>query len=137
MVKFKLDIAPEYDFDLIGLSCHQPDYKLSWNLNQLLGIELQKKQDASLKVKNKPSSHSYFSFEDEEDFMKLELIKNKGLPKHLIANYQSVDYFLKLNNNSQYNLDDLVRKIRKLDCILTATIIAPEDLKDAENLIFD
>lgn len=135
-MKFKLEVPTELDFDLIGVSCHQQDYKLCWHLNQLLNIALSKEEDVYLNIQNKRSQHSYFTFDDKENFMFIELFKNKGLPQHLIPDYQNVDYFIKFNNNSQYNLDDLVKQIRSLDCILTAVKLDPEDLKYAENLIF-
>ena len=135
-MKFKLDVPPEIDFDLIGVSCHQQDYKLCWHINQLLSIALTKQDDIYLTVQNKRSQHSYFLYDDEENFMTIELFKNKGVPQHLIPDFQNIDYFIKLNNNSQYILDDLVKQIRELDCILTAVKLEPEELKFAENLIF-
>lgn len=135
-MKFKLDVPPEIDFDLIGLSCHQQDYKVCWHVNQLMGITLTKQDDIYLTIQNKKSHHSYFLFDDEENFMTIELFKNKGVPQYLIPDYQNIDYFIKLNNNSQHNLDDLIKRIRELDCILTAVKLEPEELKFAENLIF-
>lgn len=136
MAKYKLDIVPEIDFDLIGISCHQPDYKLCWHLNQKVNFKLEKLNDVSLSIQNKTSRHSYFMFDDVENYMIIELFKNKGNSQILIPDYPSLDYFLKLENNTQYNLDDLIKQIKELDCILTAVKLEPEEMKFVENLIF-
>jgi hypothetical protein len=42
MKKSKLLIDYEFDFELLGLSASAKGYKLAWELNQVLGIQLVK-----------------------------------------------------------------------------------------------
>ena len=44
-MKYYLEDAYEYDFLLIGISCHEKDYRLSWALNQNLSLQLIKEKE--------------------------------------------------------------------------------------------
>ena len=37
-MKYYLDDTYEYDFLLLGISCHERDYRVSWALNQKLTL---------------------------------------------------------------------------------------------------
>ena len=44
-MKYYLEDAYEYDFLLIGISCHEKDYRISWALNQNLSLQLVKDKE--------------------------------------------------------------------------------------------
>ena len=44
-MKLTLEIENEFDFSLLGISCHAKDYRISWALNNSLNIKLKKEDD--------------------------------------------------------------------------------------------
>jgi hypothetical protein len=40
--KHTLSFELEFDFEVIGISCHQKDFKLCWSINETTGWELKK-----------------------------------------------------------------------------------------------
>ncbi len=69
MSKYVLDSDYDYDFSLLALSAHIPDYKISIEINHLLGINLGR--DTPIELSNKsiktPLLFSCFSFQNEEE----------------------------------------------------------------------
>jgi len=51
MKKKRLDIEYTFDFDLYGIISNVKAYKLAWELNNLLGSKLQKKDDYEIQQK--------------------------------------------------------------------------------------
>jgi hypothetical protein len=78
--KYDLTLDDEQPFEVYGISSAFADYRLTWELNQMLGIHLEKEQQSfelylpKLKI-NHP--FSYFTFEDHELLTRFFLIKNK------------------------------------------------------------
>lgn len=52
----------EFEFQLIGISCHEKDYRICWALNQALGVELTKTEtDLELVLKKRKKNFFLFS----------------------------------------------------------------------------
>jgi hypothetical protein len=138
MAKLKLEWEDDYDFDLIGICSSYADYRLCWNINKALSIQLSKGEDYPLK--NKKDGEFFFSFYefvDDFDHSEYYLIKNQSFNyKKLIPEQDKIDYFLILKNNYNKDIDVLVSDLKKIDCILTAFKFEPSSLKSKGNLIF-
>ncbi len=138
MAKLKLEWDDDYDFDLIGICSSYADYRLCWNINKALSIQLSKGEDYPLK--NKKDGEFFFSFYefvDDFDHSEYYLIKNQSFNyKKLIPEQDKIDYFLILKNNYNKDIDVLVTDLKKIDCILTAFKFEPSSLKSKGNLIF-
>ena len=64
MKKSKLVIDYEYNFELIGITTAVRGYKLAWELNQRLAVNLVKQPDLVVGFKNNDEkSFSFYSFE--------------------------------------------------------------------------
>ena len=66
MAKLVLDWKDEQEdsFTLIGISCHQKDYRLCWELNKILELELQKEEDIPGPNEEISFSRYYYNNED-------------------------------------------------------------------------
>jgi len=136
--KYTLSLENEFDFELIGISCHQTDYRVCWALNLELGLNMKKTEEPFMVSGKKglvSSSHSLYEWEDEDNFAAYYLIKNKDNNKLLLPERSQLDYFLVIKGGD-YEIDDLVTRIKEIKGILTAVIIDPYDLKSNEHLIF-
>lgn len=127
----------EYDFQLIGISSHVKDYRLSWELNKKLDIELVKENEVTFS--NKKGDKSVFSmyfFQDDKEERDIRLMSNKFEGRLLIPEKKAADYFLLLYDFTAIEATDILRTIRKINVILTAFEVEVNTLKSKENLLF-
>ena len=140
MTKTKLILDYDYNFLLIGISCHAKDYKLAWALNYQLHVDMERKNDFSIQLKKKaePSIFPYFSFENEEQQLRYVLLGNRGESSYLIPEQKQTDFFLVIDGYYEMvNSDELIQQLKTINIILTAYRIDPDKLKSKQNLIFD
>lgn len=134
MTKHVLDVEFDYDFDLIGISCHLRDYRLCWLLNKSLGIELVRDADGAETPKGR---FALFSGECLETRTIIHLLVNRGQGGWMIPEQRQADYMLLLRDNAKWNTDELVRDLKNKSQILTAFAIDPNGLKSKENLLLN
>jgi len=137
MSKVLLSLEEDYDFTLIGISCHTKDYRLCWEINKSLNIELIRTVDLEIKKKKEINSFSFYEFMDEDNYLEYYLIANLGGGGYLIPEQKKVDFFLLLKGNTSNNLTkDIIAKINSLSLVLTSFNIDPNQLKSKQNLLF-
>ena len=139
MSKTLLDFEYESDFQLIGLSCHQKDYRLAWFINKELGWELRKMNNLEVILK-KGEKESFVrnTFHDKENHLQFDLISNLGSEFYLIPEHRKADYFIRIDgyyDNSE--LSDLISKLRQIEIVNLAFQIDAEALKSKNNLHFE
>lgn len=139
MAKLVLDIEYEYDFLLIGVSCHEKDYRLSWALNNTLNLELSKTNDLQIDSKKHkdPLTYSMFTFDNEQQHRQYYLISNRCLLSPLVPEQKQADFFLMIKG-TLLNDDKttLIKRVKETPTVLTAFEIDPNKLKSKENLLF-
>lgn len=137
MAKTVLLTEFEYDFQLIGISSHAKDYRVSWELNKLFGFELHKKEDILFATKKGGNAiFSMYFYENKEEEQDVRLVANKSNGRHLISESKAVDYFLILYDFNEYESREMLVKIRKINIVLTAFEVDVSTLKSKENLLF-
>lgn len=127
----------EYDFQLIGISTHAKDYRLTWELNKAFGIELNKEEDVL--VAKKKEGHAVFSmyfYQNKEEDKDIRLISNKSNGRLLIPESKPSDFFLILYDFNEYESNEMLVMIRKINIVLTAFEVDVSSLKSKENLLF-
>ncbi len=159
--KHTLKIDYDYTFKLIGISSQEKDYRICWALNNILALDLTKKEPLEIKSKkNTPSFFSLFSFENTEEFIEYFVISNLSENKLfaskdntlfgkaekesssteigiLIPEQKQMNYFFVIRGEvAKKELKEMVGKIKKLDFVLTAMCIDVKELKSKNNLIF-
>ena len=138
-MKYILEDEYEFDFLLLGISCHEKDYRLCWALNQALSLHL-KKGDADLEIffkkKNKRSLHSLYVFINEDTRNEFYLLKNRSDSGFIIPEQPHADYLLMIKEKYTLDFNSILLKIRSVPFILMAFEIHVEQLKSKENLIF-
>lgn len=132
MTKHLLEVDFDYDFDLIGISCHLRDYRMCWQINKLLDIALDRDPEGA---ETPAGSFVMFNYECPESFTVVHLLSNRGDAGWLVPEQRQADYLLLLRDNNRWEVDDLVAELREKPAILTAYTIDPEGLKSRENLL--
>ncbi len=137
MSKVLLSLEDDFDFILIGISCHTKDYRLCWKLNKVLNSDLVRTKDLEISRKGEVTSFSFYEFIDEDNYLEYYLISNLGNNGYLISEQKKVDFFLMLKGNTSANqIQDFICKINSLSLVLTSFKIDPTQLKSKQNLLF-
>lgn len=136
MSKIILSIEEDYDFALLGISCHTKDYRLCWELNKVLNFDLIRAIDLEIN-KTTIDKYSFYEYIDEEHYLEYYLISNRSITGYLIPEQKKVDFFFMIKGNiSDYLIDDILSKTNAISSVLTSFKIDPNQLKSKQNLLF-
>jgi hypothetical protein len=137
MAKLTLEVEEDYDFELIGICSHAKDYRLSWEMNKALELDLVKGDNYELSFKGEKQSYSFFNFIDEENWVEYYLINNRTVNGILIPEEKKSDYFLLIRGVLRGGQkESLVKGIAEIKNVLTTYEIEVESLKSKSNLLF-
>ena len=96
--KLKIDDASDHHF--FGISCPEPDYKVSLRLNRALNIKLS--SDTPVKDDLNTSYGRYIS-SNELNETSYQLVRNRSGNSSLSKNYDSLDYLFVICANLEEN----------------------------------
>jgi hypothetical protein len=137
--KFTLDVEYDFDFILLGISCHEKDYRISWALREKLNIDLCRGEDLVINPRKNspPEVYAVFEHVHEENDSGFFLVANRTETTFLIPEHKSFDYFLIVRGayDAAYR-DSMVKKIREIPFVLAVLSVVPQTLKSRQNLIF-
>ena len=137
MSKLLLNIEEEYDFSLIGISCHAKDYRLCWELNNLLSIDLSRADDLDINLKSSIGNFSFYEFIDEENYAEYFLIANRSSKGFLIPEQKNTDFLFMIKGAAYDSLiEEISEKISTSEIVLTSYLINVDSLKSKQNLLF-
>lgn len=137
MAKLLLEIEEDYAFKLVGICSHIKDYRLVWELNKHLGLDLCKDSNYELQNKGASQSHVFHHFCDEENLIDYFLIGNRSNAGLLIPEESKCDYLFVIKGNiSESDVVSFLDKMNNIKTILTAYTIDVEALRSKENLLF-
>ena len=137
--KHVLVIEQSFDFDMIGICSHHNDYRLAWGINDKMNLCLTKSAEDYIITNRKGeilSIHSMYEYIDEENRLEYYLVRNKNSGKYLIPEKSGIDFFLFLNNNLVFEVDEVIGKLRSVTSVLGVYSFDPEELPSAETLVF-
>ena len=138
-MRLTLDIEDEYDFSLLGISCHAKDYRLSWAMNKALDIELEKDKAVfnDMQEEENQDGFAMHSYYDEDNLLNYYLISNKSEGKILVEEYPQFDFIFKLSG-SQHDFEILYKKqlIQNIDLVLASIQLDTMKLKSKTKLVF-
>ena len=132
---FKLDDVEEDGISVFALVSQAKDYKLSWYLNKLLSIDLQKDKNYICRGKIFFSS---FKFLKSEKYGSLTLTSNNSGKGYLETTQKKINYFLTTRNFLEKNeKNELVRKINTISEVLFAFEIDLKKTRALHNIILN
>ena len=138
-MKYTLEEEYEYDFRLIGISCHEKDYRICWGLNNRLRLSLAKEEEeieVLIKKTNEFSKHALYSYFQEDTENEFTLLSNRSNTGYLVPEQAHADYLFMIKESYDVNILELISKIKLIPFVLTAFEVKVKDLKSKENLIF-
>ena len=145
------------DYNLIAIHTSLEDYRLAFKINQQLAISLSKNLDEiTIQFKNQSVYFSRFTFLNQNNMMVWDLIQNKQETESKVESYMAnlfenkkisnqvalinelkkVDYFLKIEQDNQVNISDIITRINNIDGVNTSYEMDVNAIKSKNNLIF-
>lgn len=140
MSKKKLEVEFEIEAAVIGIVTSIKDYKLAWKINQVFKIELILENDLVINLtKSKKATLSNFCY--QTDFIKISLIKNKGIDfekaVYLVSELAQIDYFLLIEGEDYFmEIYEIIKKLQSVREISFVHLIDTNKLKSRDNFIF-
>ena len=135
--KHQLIFEYDTDIEVFGISSAYIDYRLAWELNLKLSIQLEK-QSEKLTIEDKKTKelNSFFLyyFFDEENLTKYYLIRNKQENKLLVSDKQFVDYFLCIRDNNSFESETLLSEMRNMNGVVAVFPLESEEFEFADYL---
>ncbi len=140
MKKAKLQIEPNFDFELLGIVSPIREYRMAWLVNQELELNLVKVDDLELEFLNSEK------LEIAQYFLSLphgfiQLLKNKALNSvqqlaYLVTELKNLDYFLLVQDETeQMDLSNFMEKLSQNPLVQSIVRIDISKLKSKENLL--
>ena len=130
-----LEIEDEYDFEIIGVSSHEKDYRLAWSLNKTLGWRLVRIEDAVVEGKRSTTHHARFRWTHPVDQTVFTLIDNKTPDGTFMPELIQFDYLLKIEQPSESVMKKLQSGLRNTDFVLTFQRQEVDKLKHKDILL--
>jgi hypothetical protein len=140
MKKSKLVIDYEYDFDLIGIRSAIKGYKLAWEINAMLGINLIRQPDMAVEFKKgEERRFSFYAFETRIN--RLKLFKNRPADTEtgkyfLVPEFPHFDFIFLIQMDNTTQREAVIAQLRQIPFIEMVALIPLEGLKSKSNFIF-
>ena len=130
-----LEIEDEYDFEIIGVSSHEKDYRLAWSLNKSMGWRLVRIEDAVAEGKRSTTHHARFRWTHPVDQTVFTLIDNKTPDGVFMPDMAQFDYILKIEQSGEVVSDAFYQRLRNADFVLAIHLQDVDKLKFKNNLL--
>jgi len=146
------------EFGLIGICSSLEGYKLAFLVNKKLNINFRKtRTDVLLNAKQAELNFELYKYEDAKTKSTLYLVQNKSKYNHLktedstslfqveqtiyeylIQSHKQAEYLLKIEDDfNSYTIKALISSLNEIPQLISAFEIPFEEIKSAENLIFE
>ena len=140
MKKSKLEIEYSFDFELVGIISVAKGYKLAWELNQSLAINLVKQPDLVVGFK-KGEEKSFSFYAHETSLNRLKLFKNKPIDNEpgkyfLIPEFPHFDFIILAAMEERYAHQRLLELIKSIPSVQLVAPIPLDGLRSKSNFIF-
>lgn len=138
--KNKLEIEYTYDFELLGVRTSLKGYKLAWEINKILRMNLIKHENLVIDYK-KGSSGSYDRYIHRTALTEVNLFRNKPLETEnpapeLVPEFPHYDYIIMAQSEEKMPGNRLQEYLRAIPSVELVTLIPLTALKSKENFIF-
>jgi len=135
----KLNFSNEeyLDFDLVGISSREKEFRMAWLLNRELDWQLELSQPIQLINGNQKSEHDMYVYESEINHFVIRLLTNRSVNGVLLPEFGHMEFLLKIEGVEQEQIQEWIKRIRGMQDVLGVFFLSNESIKNVEHLIFD
>ncbi len=139
MKKSRLEIEYNYDFELLGITSSARSYKLAWEINQALHVNLVKKEDLKMSTRDGDFFFAFYSHQSAVNTV--NLFRNRSNETdtkgtYLVPEHPHLDYILYARGNEEVKGSRLQELLREIPSIELVAFIPLAALKSKDNFIF-
>lgn len=131
--KLRLDLEPDPEVNVIGISSHVHDYRLCWSINRSIGIALSRRAQEIRDEDN--AAYAAFDHEDAETHARFTLVNNRGGSGLLVKEQRSADYFLVVDECAPIDPEQLLQRVRSAEFVLAAFSVSFDQLRAGHKLL--
>jgi len=128
----QLKVDKDIRYRLIGISCHENDYRLVWAINSALKMEFVRMDNLIVhhpKLKQ-DLEFSRYSCHDEDRYFTYYLISNRCPDGFLFPEIKNFDFLIQIVGElSDGEIQTLNQKLKKVEVISAVFILQPAKLK--------
>ncbi len=136
MAKLKLDLEPDPDVTVIGISSHVNDYRLCWSINRSMGLALaRRRDDIAEETHGVLARFSAYDHVDDATQARITLVNNHSGDGILLKEHRQADFFLVVDNVLAENRPELLDQVRSAEFVLTAFPLPYEQLRAGYKLL--
>jgi hypothetical protein len=131
--RHKLDVAILEDFCLLGLMSDDADFKLCWQINQLLGTSFEKEDNLELYHKKLKADQQFslFTYLDEDAMVTYRIIGNRSEVGYFLDELRNLDYLVHIQGEFMpEQIDDFISRLGTLESV---RLCVPVDLGKIRN----
>ena len=133
--KKKIVVEPFDDIKIIGICTHLEDYKLAWNINKLLNINLVKYSDI---VNEDGLEFSFYLYDGGENCNTYNLVEIANADGRWVSFSPATDYLIVIRNFiNDENLAKILLKIKNIEGVQFAYLIDLEMNNKIDTLLED
>ena len=134
MAKFKLELDPDPEVTIIGISSHVHDYRLCWSINRTMHIALARRK-VDIADGDGKARYAAFDHVDDPTNGRVTLVSNHGEEGKLLKDQRHADYFLVVDNELAERTPDLLDRLRGAEFVLTAFPLPFTQLRTGHKLL--
>lgn len=135
---FRLKIDNKPNYRLIGISCHENDYRLVWAVNNQMNTQFTRTEDLIVhKHQSKEGLRfSRYFYNDEERYQKYYLLSNRCPDGFLFPEIKNFDFLIQVSGETtDSEIQKINRQLKKVDVISASYILEPEKLKGIHEIL--
>lgn len=135
----RVQLEVEYDFYLVGISCHLRDYRLASEINKALHCDFVRQEDHELYYSGGQKAYfPLFKWQEPNEHYTYYLVKNKGDLGLMAPEERLSDYFFMITGGyHQLDTNEIFNAIKKAKGVLAAYLINVDSMKSAESLLIE
>ncbi len=136
MAKYKLDLQPDPEVVVIGISSHVKDHRLCWSINRAMGLELaRRRKDINEDNQGRVARFAVYDHVEGSGPSRYTLLNNHSGEGFLLKEHRQADFFLVVDNELAEQHPDLVDRVRAADFVLTAFPLPYAQLREGYKLL--
>jgi hypothetical protein len=138
MIERKITSEPDKNFKLIGIASAERDYRMCYMLTEALGWEITRLANHEIELRERTGKLSVSTFKCVQSLTgsTFYLFANKVSGELLLPEGGNFDYLLKTEGSFK-GIKDILKKIKQIETVLTASEIPVKALKNWDRLAYE